>query len=134
MTLIERIAAIIREKVSVFDSEICGAGIEHESVDDAAKAIAEVTHGGLGDDTPLPYAFVQWKGTNVCMDFQCECGANCHFDGFFAYTVECPHCHLVYRMPSNVFPKKMTADEVADQRKRMAPVMLERDEEIDDAN
>lgn len=56
-----------------------------------------------------PQAFVQWKGTDVCMDFYCECGAHCHFDGYFAYHVKCPHCKTVWQMPSNLFPRK--ADE-----------------------
>lgn len=32
-----------------------------------------------------PYAFIQWKGTDVCMDFHCECGAHCHFNSDFAF-------------------------------------------------
>ncbi len=55
------------------------------------------------------HAFIQWKGTDVCMDFWCDCGAHCHFDGDFAYAVKCPHCKTIWQMPSNVFPRK--ADE-----------------------
>lgn len=55
---------------------------------------------------PEPSAFIQWKGTDVCMDFHCECGAFCHFDGDFAYTVKCPHCSTVWEMPSTVYPRK----------------------------
>ena len=57
-----------------------------------------------GDKTPS--AFIQWKGTDLCMDFYCECGAHCHFDGSFAYTVQCPHCQQIYEMPAFVFPRK----------------------------
>lgn len=56
-----------------------------------------------------PHAFVQWKGTDICMDFHCECGAHCHFDGYFAYCVKCPHCGTVWQMPAHLFPRK--ADE-----------------------
>lgn len=58
-------------------------------------------------DTPNPHAFVQWQGTDVCMDFHCKCGAHCHFDGFFAYVVECPHCHEQWEMPCNLYPRKV---------------------------
>ena len=43
-----------------------------------------------------PHGWVQWKGTNVCMDLHCECGASSHVDGWFAYCVQCPHCNRVY--------------------------------------
>lgn len=53
-----------------------------------------------------PYVFIQWKGTDVCMDFHCECGAHCHFDGDFAYAVKCPHCETIWEMPAYVVPRK----------------------------
>ncbi len=43
-----------------------------------------------------PYCWIQWKGTDVCMDFHCECGFMGHIDGSFTYIVECPKCHSVY--------------------------------------
>lgn len=47
-----------------------------------------------------PHAFIQWKGTDVCMDFHCPCDPDkpLHYDGGFAYVVECPHCHTRYEM------------------------------------
>ena len=72
---------------------------------------------------PKPHAFVQWKGTDVCMDFHCECGAHCHFDGDFAYTVKCPHCDAVWEMPFNIFPRK--ANNQTGEYWRNNPVMLE---------
>lgn len=53
-----------------------------------------------------PQTFIQWKGTDLCMDFLCECGAHCHFDGDFAYCVKCPHCGDIWEMPSCVFPRR----------------------------
>lgn len=78
-------------------------------------------------EQPKPHAFIQWKGTDVCMDFYCECDAHCHFDGGFAYTVKCPHCGTVWQMPFNLFPRK-----VCDQTSkywRDNPQMLEPDED-----
>lgn len=60
-------------------------------------------------DLPDPHTFLQWKGTDVCMDFHCECGAHCHFDGDFAYAVKCPHCGTVWQMPCHMFPRKADA-------------------------
>lgn len=37
-------------------------------------------------------ADVQWKGTNICMDFVCPCGQDSHFDGFTFGYVKCFKC------------------------------------------
>jgi hypothetical protein len=81
------------------------------------------------DDETRPRAFIQWKGTDVCMDFHCECGAHCHFDGYFAYTVRCPHCAAVWEMPHTVFPRR--ADDQTYPYWRGNPKMLEPDENKD---
>lgn len=44
-------------------------------------------------------AFIQWKGTDVCMDLHCpKCKTHNHYDGFFAYVVECSGCQTQYLM------------------------------------
>lgn len=43
-----------------------------------------------------PHAWIQWKGTNVCMDVRCKCGEPSHIDADFAYYVKCPKCKTVY--------------------------------------
>lgn len=43
-----------------------------------------------------PHGWIQWKGTDVCMDIYCACGHHSHIDAEFAYHVECPKCHKVY--------------------------------------
>lgn len=46
---------------------------------------------------------IQWKGTDLCMDFICpDCGTNSHHDGFFLYTIECPTCGSKWKMPTDV--------------------------------
>jgi len=53
--------------------------------------------------------FIQWKGTDVCLDFHCyRCNTFAHFDGDFAYVLKCPVCETHYEMPS-VVPLKETA-------------------------
>ena len=43
-----------------------------------------------------PHGWVQWKGTNVCMDIYCKCGHHSHIDAEFAYHVKCPKCLTIY--------------------------------------
>ncbi len=74
-----------------------------------------------------PHAFIQWKGTDVCMDFYCECGEHCHFDGYFAYTVKCPKCEQVWEMPFNLFPRKVC--DKTHEYWRNNPQVMEGDEE-----
>jgi len=50
--------------------------------------------------------FIQWKGTDVCMDFHCECGEHNHYDGFFAHYVRCAGCGQVYELDTKVKMKK----------------------------
>jgi hypothetical protein len=51
------------------------------------------------DKKPNPQAFVQWKGTDACIDLHCECGFHSHYDGDFAYGLQCPSCQAVWIMP-----------------------------------
>jgi hypothetical protein len=71
------------------------------------------------------HAFVQWKGTDLCMDFQCECGESMHFDGYFAYVVQCPHCLVEWEMPAFVVPRKR-CEKTYDGH---SAIMLEKDED-----
>jgi hypothetical protein len=58
------------------------------------------------DDLQKPEVFIQWKGTDACFDFACDCGAHYHFDGFFAYFVKCGSCGQVWQMPIHLYPQK----------------------------
>jgi hypothetical protein len=79
-------------------------------------------------DDKRPHVFLQWKGTDACFDFHCECGASCHFDGDFAYAVKCPHCGTVWEMPCILYPRK--ADERLDPYWRENPKELQPDEDM----
>lgn len=50
--------------------------------------------------------FIQWKGTNVCLDFHCPCGTSGHYDGGFAYFIHCPTCDTVFEMGTQVIAKR----------------------------
>lgn len=51
--------------------------------------------------------FIQWKGTEVCLDFWCPCGVACHLDDDFAYNVQCPECGSVFEMGTQVIAKRV---------------------------
>jgi hypothetical protein len=49
--------------------------------------------------------FVQWKGTDLCMDVHCRCGTSSHIDGMFAYYVKCPNCGTVYELSTRLLAR-----------------------------
>lgn len=49
-----------------------------------------------------PHGWIQWKGTDVCMDVHCVCGNLGHIDAEFAYTVKCSACGRCYIVNGNV--------------------------------
>ena len=58
------------------------------------------------------YAFLQWKGTQVCMDLYCVCGEQWHLDEDFTYAVRCPHCRRVFKVEPYVRIHEVPEDEV----------------------
>jgi hypothetical protein len=57
------------------------------------KTVAEVGEGA---------AWIQWKGTDVCMDVHCRCGAHGHIDTWFAYFYKCLACGQVFAVGATV--------------------------------
>jgi len=56
--------------------------------------------------------FVQWKGTEVCADFHCECGSHQHICGeVFMYSIECLSCGQHYKVQSTLFLAKCEPQE-----------------------
>lgn len=55
--------------------------------------------------------FIQWKGTEVCLDFYCPCGIRSHGDGEFAYHVRCPGCDDVFEMGTQVIARRVDVSE-----------------------
>jgi phage terminase large subunit GpA-like protein len=60
-----------------------------------------------------PHAWIQWKGTDVCMDVRCSCGEASHVDADFAYYVKCPHCGKIWAMCANVRMIEVSATDIA---------------------
>ena len=49
-----------------------------------------------------PHGWIQWKGTDVCLDVYCSCGAHSHVDAEFAYTIRCGACGKLWAVCANV--------------------------------
>ncbi len=64
-------------------------------------------------DHPAPHGWIQWKGTDVCIDINCECGALLHHDGDFMYFVRCPKCQTVYECDGHIKLHKVMAEELS---------------------
>ena len=45
-----------------------------------------------------PHGWIQFKGTELCLDVHCECGEISHIDSDFVYYVECGYCGIIYEL------------------------------------
>lgn len=72
-----------------------------------------MSNGFIDSDLPegQTMVFLQWKGTNACLDFNCECGAHVHVDDDFVYAIRCPECAAIWEMPAYLFPRRNDAFE-----------------------
>lgn len=61
------------------------------------------------------FVFIQWKGTNVCLDFHCSCTSDdfAHFDGWFAYLLKCNSCGKVWKLPQILQLTEATPEDIA---------------------
>lgn len=49
-----------------------------------------------------PHGWIQWKGTDVCMDVRCECGVLTHIDDTFCYYIRCGACGRTYECGGHI--------------------------------
>ena len=59
----------------------------------------------------IPHGWIQWKGTDVCIDVHCECGHHGHIDEEFFYYWKCSQCGKVYKVGANIKMIPLTDDE-----------------------
>lgn len=79
-----------------------------QQLNDLAKEILELDGVHVKGK---PHGWIQWKGTDVCIDLHCACGERFHFDGDFLYYVQCPGCERVYAVGSNVILHELTLEQ-----------------------
>lgn len=60
--------------------------------------------------TAVAETFIQWKGTQVCMDFHCPCGSHGHIDADFAYFARCDACGALYELGTAVDVRRVPDD------------------------
>lgn len=60
-----------------------------------------------------PHGWIQWKGTNVCMDLYCVCGFHGHVDTDFFYRAYCPSCSRQFLVGQNIKLIELTKEEAA---------------------
>lgn len=65
------------------------------------------------------HGWIQWKGTNVCMDLHCECGHMGHVDVDFFYYFKCPSCQKIYAVGQNVRLYPVSKEEIKDVYERL---------------
>lgn len=82
---------------------------------------------GLYDRPKGPHGWIQWKGTNVCMDVHCGCGHHGHVDDEFAYFYLC-RCGRGYAIGGTVTLYPLTPEQVASVAARDGFVKDESDE------
>lgn len=66
------------------------------------------------DITKDSHGWIQFKGTDLCMDIHCKCGYFGHIDDDFVYYIQCPMCKTVYELNGHIqFIERpdMTGDE-----------------------
>ena len=57
------------------------------------------------------HGWIQWKGTDVCVDLHCKCGHHGHYDGDFLYFYQCPACGTKYAVGQNIKLIPLTAEQ-----------------------
>lgn len=78
-----------------------------------ARVFNEVHGADNAAHKDKPHGWVQWKGTDVCIDLHCPCGYHGHVDATFFYTYRCHGCKKVYAVGMNVALIEITPEQQA---------------------
>lgn len=66
---------------------------------------------GVGKPPETPsHGWIQWKGTNVCMDIHCQCGSTFHYDGERLYFWACGDCGRTYMVDGHIALRELPSD------------------------
>lgn len=61
-----------------------------------------------------PHGWIQFKGSNLCMDVHCVCGELTHIDADFLYHVKCGVCSRVYELSGFIEFKEVPESDCAE--------------------
>lgn len=79
-----------------------------------ARLCEKYTHYGHDYSEKTAQGWIQWKGTNLCMDFHCVCGELTHVDDDFTYLLRCSKCKRVYWPQAWVNMVELTGEDLKD--------------------
>jgi len=65
-----------------------------------------------GPERSDAHGWIQWKGTDVCIDLLCPCGRLSHVDVLGFYAFECPGCHTKYAVGQTVPLIPLTEEQI----------------------
>ena len=71
-----------------------------------------------------PFGWIQWKGTDACIDIECTCGAHLHHDGDFMYHVQCGRCKQIYECDGFIKLHPIPTEEFEQGRDSVCPVVV----------
>lgn len=77
------------------------------------KEVTKLIEESLAKDKKSsPRGWIQWKGTDVCIDIHCSCGCLSHYDGDFMYSIICLKCKQAYIVGQNVALYPLSIEQV----------------------
>ena len=72
------------------------------------------------------YGWIQWKGTQVCLDIHCICGLSGHIDRDFVYYIECK-CGRFYMTNGHIELVELTKEEIELNKGRKTAIVKAED-------
>lgn len=111
----------------------CGSVVTYGALEYAYPKREPPNHGGPGWDRQVvpdgPHGWIQWKGSTVCMDLMCECGASGHVDADFAYFYRCAVCGRVSMISGYVNLVLLTDEEQSEIIASSSMISIAQDDE-----
>lgn len=78
--------------------------------EDTTRLFSATRDGDVKYEDGEAHGWIQWKGTNVCMDVRCSCGKTGHVDAEFCYHVRCGYCGKVFAVGQNIMLIPLSSD------------------------
>ncbi|TQI72296.1 hypothetical protein JM79_3254 [Gramella sp. Hel_I_59] len=75
-------------------------------------------------------AFMQFKNTDICLDFTCSCGEANHYDGYFAYEIACGNCKKIYKLSDKIEVTALSPEDSQLSGGAMEPIKLDEEQVV----
>ena len=76
------------------------------------KDFYDRVYGRDFDVKNISHGWIQWKGTDVCVDIHCKCGCDSHVDTTFFYYFQCPKCGKKYAVGQHIKLIELSEEEI----------------------